>query len=123
MQGCYKVENTMNLQVFLPCCNLVKCLYPSNNFNLYLWNGVLLFQQPLHNHHARLLQLCKVVNILHKLPQPFDNLLTTLSQPYKVTTRLLQPSYFCMGIYVCTYLHFPLSLNIKNFVDKFQDRN
>ena len=41
--------------------------------------GVLLFQQPLHNHHARLLQLCKVANTLHKLPQLCDNL-TKLQQ-------------------------------------------
>ena len=60
----------------------------SSNFNFYLWNGVLLFQLPLHNHHARLLQLCKVVNTLHKLPQPCDNL-----------TKLQQGcSYFRMGI-------------------------
>ena len=25
-QGCYKVENTMDLQCSLPCCNLVKSL-------------------------------------------------------------------------------------------------
>ena len=46
-----------------------------------MWNGVLLFQQPLHNHHARLLQLCKVANTLHKLPQPCDNL-TMLQQGF-----------------------------------------
>ena len=40
------------------------CLWP---FNFYLWNGVLLFQQPLHNH------------------------VTTLWQPYEVAARLLQP--------------------------------
>ena len=42
------------------------CSYnPSSNFNFYLRNGVLLFQQPLHNHDTRLLQLYKVVNTLH----------------------------------------------------------
>ena len=44
-----------------------------------LWNGVLLFQQTLHNHRARLLQLCKVANTLHKLSQPYHNL-TKLQQ-------------------------------------------
>ena len=74
----------------------------------------LLFQQLLHNHDARLLQLCKVVNTLHKLPQPCHNLVTTLSQPchnlvttlsqpYKVAARLLQPSYFRMGKYVYVF--------------------
>ena len=50
-----------------------------SNFNFYLWNGVLLFQQPLHNHHARLLQLSKAMNTLQKLPQPYHNL-TNLKQ-------------------------------------------
>ena len=63
------------------------CSYnPSSNFNFYLCNGVLLFQQPLHNHHARLLQLCKVANTLHKLPQPCVNLITTLQSCSKVAT-------------------------------------
>ena len=57
--------------------------------NFYLWNRVSLLQQPLHNHHARLLQLCKVVNTLHKLPQPCDNLVTTLQGCSKVTTTQL----------------------------------
>ena len=58
------------------------CSYnPSSNFNFYLWNGALLFQQPLHKHHARLLQLCKVANTLHKLPWPCHNL-TMLQQGY-----------------------------------------
>ena len=56
------------------------------NYNFYLWNGVLLFQQPLHNHHARLLQLCKVANTLHKLPQLCDNLVTILQSCSKVAT-------------------------------------
>ena len=31
------------------------CSYnPTSNCNIYLWNGVLLFEQPLQNHHARL---------------------------------------------------------------------
>ena len=68
------------------------CSYnPSSNFNFYLWNGVLLFQQPLHNHHARLLQLCKVANTLHILPQPCDNLVTTLQSCSKVATTQLFP--------------------------------
>ena len=59
------------------------CSYnPSSNFNFYLWNGDLLFQQPLYNHHARLLQLCEVANTLHKLPQPCI-----------IAARLLQLSY------------------------------
>ena len=82
----------MDLQRFLLCIA---------NFNFYLWNEVLLFQQPLHNHHARLLQLCKFAKTLHKLPQPCENLVKTLSQPYKVAARLLQPSYFRMVMY-CT---------------------
>ena len=28
----------------------------------------------------------------------FSNLVTTVLQPYKVAAKLLQPSYFCMGI-------------------------
>ena len=64
------------------------CSYnPSSNFSIYLWNGVLLFQQPLHNHYARLLQLFN---------KHLAQMVTTLSQPYKVVARLLQPSYFCM---------------------------
>ena len=51
----------------------------SSNFKIYLWNRILLFQQPLHNHQARLSQLCKDVNTLHKLIQPCDNL-TKLQQ-------------------------------------------
>ena len=56
------------------------CSYnPSSNFNFYLWNGVLLFQQPLHNHHARLLittlQGCKhLAQIATALGKPCHNL-------------------------------------------------
>lgn len=50
-----------------------------------MWNGILLFAQLLYNHHARLPQASKVVNTLHKMPQPWDNLL----QPYTVVARLL----------------------------------
>ena len=46
---------------------------PTNNFNIYLWNGVLL-GQPFHNQHARLSQPCEVVNTLHEIPQTCDNL-------------------------------------------------
>ena len=45
----------------------------------------LTIQQPLHNHHARLLQPCKVANTLHKLPQPCDSLVITLQGCIKVT--------------------------------------
>ena len=67
------------------------CSYnPSSNFSIYLWNGVLLFGQPLHNHHA-----CKVVTALQDcecLRQKCHNLVTiTVIQPYKVVARLLQP--------------------------------
>ena len=64
------------------------CYNPSSNFNSYLWNRVLLFQQPLHKHHACLWTPCTNCH----------NLVTTLSQPYKVAARLLQPSYFRMGM-------------------------
>ena len=47
-----------------------------------------MFQKPLHNHHARLWTPCTNCH----------NLVTTLSQPYKVAARLLQPSYFRMGL-------------------------
>ena len=59
------------------CALSVSC--PPMN-HIYLWNGVLLFWQPLHNHHARCSQLCKVSCMkCHNL------------------TRLLPPSNFCMG--------------------------
>ena len=65
------------------------CSYnPSSDFNFYLWNEVILFQQLLHNHHARLLQLCKVAKTLHKLPWPCDNLVTTLQSCSKVATTI-----------------------------------
>ena len=39
---------------------------PTSNFDIYLWNIVLLFGKPLNNHRTKLLKPCKVVNILHK---------------------------------------------------------
>ena len=63
---------------------------PTNNFNIYLWNGVLL-GQPFHNQHARLSQPCEVVNTLHEIPQTCDNL-SRLQQG-----QLLQPRNFRMG--------------------------
>ena len=54
----------------------------SINFKIHFTCGMECYyvfqQQPLHNHHARLLQLCKVANSLHKLPQSCDNIVTTL---------------------------------------------
>ena len=59
------------------------CSYnPTSNFSIYLWNGVSLCGQSLNNHHTRLSQPCKVVNILHEMPQSSDNLVTTLKFPY-----------------------------------------
>ena len=57
----------------------------------FTYGKVLLFQQLLHNHDARLLQLCKVANTLYKLPQPCDNLVTTLQSCSKVATTQLFP--------------------------------
>ena len=48
----------------------------TSNFNIYLWNGVLLFGQPLHNHHTRLSQPCTKCH----------NLVTTLLGCSKVAT-------------------------------------
>ena len=48
------------------------------------------------------------------------NLVTTLSQPYKVAARLLQPSYFCMGLYILQVLHKDeafLARNMKSCID------
>ena len=70
------------------------CTYnPTSNFNIYLWNEVLLFEQPLYNHHARLSQHCNIVTTLqgcehlHKC----NNFVATLLQLYKVVSSLLQP--------------------------------
>ena len=50
------------------------CTYnPTSNLDNYLWNVVL---QPS----------CKVVNTLRKMPQPCDNLVTTLQGCSKVAT-------------------------------------
>ena len=71
------------------------CTYsPATNFNIYLWNGVLLFEQPLNNHHTRLSQPCKVVNTLHKMPQPC-----------KVVTRLQQSRNFHMCMYIIIIIY------------------
>ena len=76
------------------------CSYnPSSNFNFYLWNGILLFQQPLQKHHARLFY--NSIRLLTPCTN-CHNLVTTLSQQYKVAARLLQPSYFCMGMHTHT---------------------
>ena len=50
-----------------------------NSSSFYLWNGVSLCRQPLHNHYERLSQFYKVVSTLHKMLQPCDNL-TKLQQ-------------------------------------------
>ena len=103
LRNCWRLFLRQNLslsltEVFCPCLRekyiilwkfieVKFCFYnSSSNFNFYLWNGVLLFQQPLHNHHARLLQPCKVANTLHKLPQPPDNLVTALQSYSEVAT-------------------------------------
>ena len=81
------------------------CSYnPSSNFKIYLQKEVLLFQQLLHNHHARLLQLCKVVNTLHKFPQSCDNL-----------AKLQQVCYnLFISIWVCNiYAYYNFCFHIK----------
>ena len=76
------------------------CSYnPSSNFNFYLWNGVLLFQQPLYDHYVRLLQLCKVANTLHKLPQPCINLITTLQIKLQQGCYNLVISIWALSLY------------------------
>ena len=64
-----------------------------------MWNGILLFAQLLFNHHARLSQASKVVNTLHTMSQPWENLL----QAYKVGTRLLL-MFSCTDILLISYV-------------------
>ena len=51
-----------------------------------------------HNHHAMLSQPFKVVNTLHKMPQPCDNHVTTLQSCGKVASYNLGISIWVMSI-------------------------
>ena len=75
------------------------CFYnPTNNFNIYSWNRVSLCGQPSY----------KVVNILHKMLPPCDNLVITLQCCSKATSK------FPYGLYIIN-AHF-LSLAIRGCV-------
>ena len=87
------------------------CPYnPSSNFNIYLWNEVLLFQQLLHNHHARLLQLSKIATPCTNC----DNLVTTLQSCSKVSTTH-------MGSYVFIYHNLILHKGLTSLSTDFPE--
>ena len=50
-----------------------------------------------NNHFTTIMQGCYNFARLRTPCTNYHNLVTTLSQPYKVAARLLQPSYFCMA--------------------------
>ena len=51
-----------------------------------------------NNHFTAIMQGCYNSARLRTPCTNCHNLVTTLWQPYKVAARLLQPSYFCMGV-------------------------
>ena len=54
-----------------------------------------------NNHFTTIMQGCYNCTRLRTPCTNYHNLVTTLSQPYKVAARLLQPSYFRKGMFCC----------------------
>ena len=69
---------------------------PSTNFHFYLHCGKEFYY--FNNHFTTITQGCHNSARLWTPCTNCHNLMATLSQPYTVAARLLQPSYFRMGI-------------------------